>query len=78
MLGDLPPDFLRVGVSAQDLQIAADAQTAHMLQAQQVGPNFGAATMARLSITVVQVGVTHSPEERIEHRLLATRRYVDN
>ena len=60
LLGDLPPDFLRVGMSAQDLQVAADAQTAQMLQAQQVGYNFAAATLPRLSITVVQVDMNFS------------------
>ncbi len=55
MLGDLPPDFLRVGLNPQDMQIAADAQAAQMLQAQQAGVTFAANTMARLSITLVQV-----------------------
>ena len=57
MTGDLPVDFLRVGVSAQDMQVAADAQAAQMLQAQQVGYNVAATTMARLNITIVQVSV---------------------
>ena len=57
MTGDLPPDFLRVDMTAQDMQVAQDAQTAQMLQAQQVGYNFAAATMPRLSITIVQVTV---------------------
>ena len=57
MTGDLPPDFLRVGMTAQDMQVAQDAQTAQMLQAQQAGYNFAAATMSRLSITVVQVKI---------------------
>ena len=55
MTGDLPPDFLRVGMTTQDMQVAQDAQTAQMLQAQQVGYNFAAATLPRLSITIVQV-----------------------
>ncbi len=55
MLGDLPPDFLRVGLSSQDMQIAADAQAAQMIQAQQAGITFATNTMARLSITLVQV-----------------------
>ena len=56
MLGDLPPDFLRL--PANNLQqIANDHQTALLLQAQQANmppAGFGP-QMARISITVAQV-----------------------
>ena len=58
MVGPLPEDFLRVGSSPEQQQIAADEQTAQMLQAQQAGQNcmpFAAPNMARLTVTLSQV-----------------------
>jgi len=53
MVGELPPDFLRVSSSAEQRQIAADRQTAAYLQSGGAVPVFAPAT--RLSITVAQV-----------------------
>jgi hypothetical protein len=56
MLGDLPPDFLRIQNSPEQQQIAADHQAAAMMQAQQSGLAFGPPqNVSRLRITVVQV-----------------------
>ena len=55
MTGELPADFLRVGGSPEQQQIAADQQTAAMLQAQQQGFTFAAPNASRISITVAQV-----------------------
>lgn len=53
MVGELPPDFLRVTSSAEQRQIAADRQQAAMMQAG--GVSVFAPTTSRLSITVAQV-----------------------
>jgi hypothetical protein len=61
-LGPLPSDFLRVNVSAQQMQEAADRQAAMALQQQYSGATGGyqqqpqhPAYMGKLNITVAQV-----------------------
>jgi hypothetical protein len=53
LVGDLPPDFLRVPNSSEQRQIAADHQQAAILQTG--GMSVFSPTASRLSITVVQV-----------------------
>ncbi|XP_022112251.1 toll-interacting protein-like [Acanthaster planci] len=60
MVGDLPPDFLRIqgvsgGQTQNSLQISADEQTARALQYGQAGMQVAAGPyVGRLSITIVQ------------------------
>ena len=53
MVGELPPDFLRVTSSPEQQQIAADRQAAAYLQSGGAVPVFAPAP--RLSVTVAQV-----------------------
>jgi len=59
MVGDLPPDFLRLPTTNQQ-QIANDHQAALMMQAQQANmpPAVFSPHMARISITVAQAKLT--------------------
>ena len=57
MVGELPPDFLRVSNTAEQ-QIAADHQTAAILQAQMPGGvSAFSQSASRLSVTLVQVKI---------------------
>jgi len=53
LVGELPPDFLRVTSSPEQQQIAADRQAAAYLQSGGAVPVFAPAP--RLSVTVAQV-----------------------
>ncbi|XP_074652595.1 toll-interacting protein-like [Tubulanus polymorphus] len=56
-LGDLSPDFLRVGFNPAEQQVMTDAQHAQYLMAQQqagFGPVIPANVIGRLSITIAQ------------------------
>ena len=62
MVGDLPPDFLRIPVAAQtpQQQVSSDEMTARMMQAQQMGYAGGVQGMptnvtGRISISLAQV-----------------------
>lgn len=53
-MGPLPEEFLRINVSMQQQQEAADRQTAIALHQQLSGGQAYSAAVARLSVTVVQ------------------------
>lgn len=50
----MPDDFLRICVTDQQQQVAADQQTALALQQQLVGTSYAQNTVGRLNITVAQ------------------------
>jgi toll-interacting protein len=56
LVGELPPDFLRLN-NANHRQIAADHQTAAMMQAQIPGVSVFAQNVVRLGITIAQANL---------------------
>ena len=57
MVGELPEDFLRVPVDANQAQVMADERVARLVQVQQQGGFVAipANTVGRLTITLAQV-----------------------